>query len=155
MKTRTNKVREFIESHGSRQEFILIMCKALASIPVDVFGTLKYTNAHVTLARIQYLEDREKESLVSLGILWDISKLFSNYSLIKTSREDAFNELIDAFNLTKPTQADLTPILSFDSTYPDYSETALQYMKNTVEYMGFYNLTFTSLYNILRGYLTQ
>jgi len=154
--TKILSVKDFVENKfETPYEFLLMSCKALASVPIDAYGFFKYTQAHITLARISYLEDRKKSDLIQLGILWDLAKLFSSYSLLKVTRESAFNELISIFKLEQPNQADMTPILAFDANSPDFSDSTLEYLKKVVEYMGLYNLTFSSMYSKIKWYFNE
>lgn len=133
----------------------MVCCKAMVSVSIDAFGLVKYNLAHVAIGRASYLADKKKDDLIKYGILWDIAKLFSNNSLIKITRDNAFKELLEIYNLEELVGADMTPILSFDASAPDYSESTFNYMQRAVEMMGYYNTTFSLVYDTLIGYLNE
>lgn len=137
----------------NKSEFLMSIAKAMSNTAIDSFDYLKYTYAHLALGRVQYLSDRNKNKLVPYGLLWDIAKIFSNFSCIKTTRESAFEELLKLFNLSELTQAEFTPILSYDGDSPNYNDFTLEYMRNTVEQSGFHHVKFIPLYDTLKGYL--
>ena len=149
-----DNIKDFIEAnYNSNRDFLMMCCRAMTLVPLDAFGQLKYTYGHLALGRQKYLVEGEKEDLVGLGFLWDVSKMLSSFSLLEIDRTDAFAELQEIFKLQKATQADLTPILSFDSTAPKYSDTALECMRSATEHMGFYRLDFVGICNIVERYL--
>lgn len=143
-------VLDFIESFKNSQAFLMATAKALSSLPIDCFQTLKYTYAHLAIARVQYLIDKDKENLAPYALLWDIAKAFSHYSLLEITREKAYEDLLEAFGLQKLTQAEFTPIIAFDAGSPNYSSTTVFYMKMVVEKTGFYQVKFLPLYQIFK-----
>jgi hypothetical protein len=152
--TKIKNLTSFVDTnYVSLEEFVLMSCKSFIGIPIDCFGIVTYNHSHLMYGRVRFLEDKGKHDLVKFGLLWDIAKLFSSYSLIKVKQEEAFEELVELFELTAPTQAEMTSILAYDATAPDYSETCFEYMKNAVAKLGYYSVSFTGVYNLIKGYL--
>jgi len=152
--TKITSLTNFVDTnYDSPEEFILMACKALLSVPIDCFSVLTYTYAHLMYGRIKSLEAKEKEELIAAGILWDIAKLISNQSLLKINKEDAFEELLAIYEVAKPSQAEMTSILVYDAAAPDYSDSTLEYMKQSVVRLGYYSTSFTSVFKAIRGYL--
>jgi hypothetical protein len=144
-------VTEFVESFETNQEFLLAAAKAMSIIPVDCFQYIKYMYSHVALGRIRFLQAKKKENLIPYSILWDIAKIFSDFSLIEVTRQEAYEELLKLFELKELTQAEFTPILTFDSG--GYGVTAIDFMKSSTEEFGFYQVKFLLVYRIFKEYL--
>ena len=146
-------IEEFSESFETNEEFLLACVRALSSIPIDAFNTVKYTYAHLAYARTFYLTEKKQGRLIKYGILWDIAKLFSRFSLLKITTEEAYSQLLKVYSLGELSQAELTIIMAFDASGPDYSEKTFEYMQKAIEEMGLFNIRHTGLYNIFKGFL--
>jgi hypothetical protein len=149
---KNSNLKDFIQTNfRTNEDFIYVVAKAFRTIPLDCFGSVQYTLAHLVIARIEYLS-KTKDSPIVWGILWDIATLFSTYSLINISREAAFKELLEYFEVIEPNQSELTPILIFSppNSIPD---TTLEYLRKVALDIGLYNTNDSYLFNTLKTYL--
>lgn len=127
--------------------------KALALIPLDAFQEIKYNHAHLAIARASYLRDKQFTSLIKYGLLWDIAHLFAIKSMFKVTQEEAFDLLLEHFELPKISQSQKTCFLLLDSSFPEYSEECYKYLQQSVESCGYYNTKYTVILNVLQEYI--
>lgn len=145
---KNSSVIDFVQTNfESKEDFLLVCSKALISIPLDVFSNINYSLGHLLIARTKYLQDKDEHSLISLGILWDVSKLFSNFSSVQADQKSAFKDLTKIFNMQYPSQSELTQIFAFDLGFNE------EYLKESASQLSLHYTNVSKLYGFIKANL--
>lgn len=147
--------QELEEYFGEEKEEILYgIHKILKSIPFDCLSKEQYNYLHVAVARYKIIKDID-DSLLKYSLLYDISKVLSQFSHLKEGYSEIFDELCILFNLDTLSAAQQIKLQSLFKSCRDLSETELEALRITKQELGYFTYITNEAFSIFKRELIK
>lgn len=134
-----NKEQEFLEKFESKSQFLSETVQAMCRVPLDPFYDLKYTLAHLFLARVLFLRRKEiSKNIISYVFLKDTAYFISKYVTHTLNENKLLELLLDQFNIKTPPISELN-LSNYFFNYTEINNVCIDEMKETILNIGHYS----------------